>query len=232
MSNPATGPCAVCGQPSVSKYGVCRRTIECRREAQRRWREANPGRGRSYYAANREEINAGQRAHYAANREAERARGRTETARAAGRRRYAANRDRKIEQKRAYYAAHRDELNAQKRAEHAANPELGRARHLYENHGMRPHEWAAMYAAQDGYCYLCSRELDVSGSRTVAVEHDHRCCPQGRSCAACRRGLACAACNKAIGLAGDDPARLRRMADALEAAQLRISQRDAAITLF
>lgn len=231
MGNSATGPCAVCGQPTVSKYGVCRRTIECRREAQRRWSEANPGRGRSYYAANREEINSRQRAHYAANSEAERARGRTETARAAGRRRYAANRDRKTEQKRAYYAAHRDEISAQGRASRAANPEPGRARHLYDNHGMRPHEWAALYTTQDGRCYLCGSELDVSGIRTV-VEHDHRCCPVNRSCVICRRGLACAACNKAVGLAGDDPARLRRMADALEAAQLRISQRDAAITLF
>ena len=41
----------------------------------------------------------------------------------------------------------------------------------------------------------------------------------------CRRGLVHNLCNVAVGFASDDPARLRFMADALEAAQLAVGQR-------
>lgn len=54
--------------------------------------------------------------------------------------------------------------------------------------------------------------------RKVHVDHDHTCCPQGKSCRYCRRGLACHPCNLLIGFARDDPQRLRRIARNLEAA--------------
>jgi hypothetical protein len=50
------------------------------------------------------------------------------------------------------------------------------------------------------------------------LDHDHRCCPRGKSCQYCRRGLACPECNQLIGLAHDDPDRLRRIAANLEIA--------------
>lgn len=87
---------------------------------------------------------------------------------------------------------------------------------------------AAMWQAQDGKCYLCGREMTPGRE---AVDHDHSCCPKDRSCSICRRGLACRKCNLAIGHADDDPARLRRMADALEAANLAVKARKASAAI-
>jgi hypothetical protein len=80
----------------------------------------------------------------------------------------------------------------------------------------------AMWDAQDGKCYLCGEPMDIEH---VRIDHDHSCCSPRTSCETCRRGLAHHRCNIAIGMADDDPARLRRMADALETAQIAFEQR-------
>jgi hypothetical protein len=77
---------------------------------------------------------------------------------------------------------------------------------------------AAMLSAQDGSCYLCGAVL---AQDDINVDHDHDCCPSGKSCSRCRRGLACTRCNTLIGLAGDDPHLLRRIASALESTSTR-----------
>jgi hypothetical protein len=112
----------------------------------------------------------------------------------------------------AYYAANRDKLLAYT---------------LRTDHGLRPDQWAALWDAQDGRCYLCGEPMIQGGASGACIDHDHSCCPEKRSCPVCRRGLACAGCNTSIGLAQDDPARLRRMADALEAANLLVNERKA-----
>ena len=118
----------------------------------------------------------------------------------------------------------KDEIREQDRARYAESPKKRLAYFMYR-HRMRPDEWSAMWATQRGACYLCGDPLEGSA---ITVEHDHACCGPHRSCRICRRGLAHQRCNTAIGNAGDDPVRLRRMADALEAAQRMVSQRMAA----
>lgn len=83
--------------------------------------------------------------------------------------------------------------------------------------------FAAMWDAQHGLCYLCDDPLRPG--RETHIEHDHRCCPNAHSCAYCRRGLACHRCNAVTGHAGDDPARLRLIADRLEAASAAVTAR-------
>jgi len=83
---------------------------------------------------------------------------------------------------------------------------------------MRLDDWAALWNAQNGQCYLCGEPLGTRW-QDVAIEHDHRCCPLRHSCRACRRGLACTGCNVAVGGAQDDPDRLRRIAANLESAR-------------
>lgn len=104
-----------------------------------------------------------------------------------------------------------------------ASPE-GKAAKFRVKHGMNPDDWAAMWAAQGGRCYLCGDDLPERG-RGVHVDHDHSCCPYGKSCACCRRGLSCRNCNAGIGMFGDDPARMRLVADNLEAAKLAAAER-------
>jgi hypothetical protein len=90
-------------------------------------------------------------------------------------------------------------------------------------HGLAiPDTWAAMWDAQNGQCYLCGDPLD---DRSTHVDHDHSCCPPGRSCQVCRRGLACGNCNVAIGLAADDPDRLEQIAGSLRAAKAAVALR-------
>lgn len=62
-----------------------------------------------------------------------------------------------------------------------------------------------MLLAQDGRCLICRGEF----GQTLPVDHCHR---TGKV-----RGLLCHHCNRGIGLFGDDPERLRRAADYVEA---------------
>ena len=126
------------------------------------------------------------------------------------------------------------------REKYAADPEPHREaarRYRVANpgfRGKRDPEWrqklygvslerlTAMLAAQDGGCYLCGEPLDVTAPRGVHVDHDHNCCRGSGSCGTCVRGLACENCNVGIGRFGDDPDRMRRVADNLEMANRRL----------
>lgn len=72
-------------------------------------------------------------------------------------------------------------------------------------------------------CAICATDLTVFALdhkkrfRPVhAVDHDHSCCPGGRSCGRCVRGILCRKCNVAIGYLNDDPALAKAVSDYLE----------------
>lgn len=126
-----------------------------------------------------------------------------------------------------WYDRNKETIAVRHKAQRALDREGANARQRKASarHRHGPHieeDWAAMWVAQEGNCYLCGDPL-VEGN--VHVDHDHRCCPHTHSCRNCRRGLACNRCNQAIGLANDSPERLRRMADGLEVAQQRVAER-------
>lgn len=114
------------------------------------------------------------------------------------------------------------EYAAQRRKTDPAHVERDRVRnkrfaHRYQlksKYGIDPERWHAMLIAQSGRCYLCG---DPMNPVDVSVDHDHGCCPGLKSCGGCVRGLACRWCNQGCGQFKDDPARMRRAADALEA---------------
>lgn len=172
-------------------------------------------RRRAEYALNRDKINAQRRASRNSERDSayQRARYWADPGKAREQRRvwHAQNTEKEHVNRRARYTRDRDEILQ------AATLRRARARH-----GMHPEDWAALWTAQEGRCYLCSEEL-VEGK--VHVDHDHSHCPRNRSCKVCRRGLSCNRCNQAIGLAADDPDRLERMAASLRAAKLAVAQR-------
>jgi hypothetical protein len=92
-----------------------------------------------------------------------------------------------------------------------------------------PAEWARMWGAQAGCCYLCDRPMDRLGN--IHVDHDHSCCPGGErtdSCYACRRGLCHAACNWLVGMVGEDMDLLRLIVDSFAPVQAAARERIAA----
>lgn len=116
------------------------------------------------------------------------------------------------------------------RARRAADPETARlkAREQYRKNGRKhnlkyqfritPEQYAQMIISQEGCCYLCEEQM----TGVIHIDHDRSCCPDKRSCGQCVRGLACQLCNQGIGQFRDDPVRLRRVADNLEKAMLRL----------
>jgi hypothetical protein len=146
---------------------------------------------------------------------------------------------------RQYYQDHREEILENRRAYRAENREQIRERmqryndgkrddrkaaytaekrwaaHLRNSHRMTPGDYEDMWRAQNGCCYLCEEPLERGKTH---IDHDHQCCPQGKSCVLCRRGLACKTCNWAIGHLGDDPDKIRRVADNLAARLLKVKE--------
>ena len=59
-----------------------------------------------------------------------------------------------------------------------------------------------------GLCGTTEGRLDI--------DHDHTCCPNGRTCGKCVRGFLCRPCNVGLGMFGDDPERLRQAAEYIE----------------
>ena len=84
-----------------------------------------------------------------------------------------------------------------------------RAYQLRHRYGIELEEWQAILDRQGGGCAGCLRSEAEVGR--LFVDHDHGCCPGGRSCGRCVRGLLCRACNTALGLVGEDEAVLRSM---------------------
>jgi hypothetical protein len=142
---------------------------------------------------------------------------------------YQANRKRILAARVADPEKHRAYLSYQ-RAYRKANP-YDPADGLKQKHGITMGAWWELYRLQDGRCYLCGNPLPADPSK-VHLDHDHRCCPPRRSCQYCRRGLACLPCNMLIGHAGDDPDRLRRVADNLAAANAQVKIRGDQLALF
>jgi hypothetical protein len=141
------------------------------------------------------------------------------------RRYYQENRDKILAVNRAYVANNREQVRRQKSAWYRQNQDRLISEDRWRRHGMSPETWAELWDKQDGRCYLCGHEMAAADAR---VDHDHSCCPKERSCSVCWRGLAHNQCNMAIGIADESPDQLRRMADALEAAQMAFRERLAA----
>jgi hypothetical protein len=87
-----------------------------------------------------------------------------------------------------------------------AHPEIPRVRTL-RKYGLTPEVYAQLFEEQGGACAICGRE---PVNFRLAVDHDHECCPDRKTCCAhCVRGLMCSNCNLALGLFGDSVGRLR-----------------------
>lgn len=143
------------------------------------------------------------------------------------RRHHAKNAEKRRAYSRQWKKEHPEQVKANKRkswAKVSQDPEVrakARAANRRFVHGPNfDAMWAGMWDAQKGLCYLCEEPL-VPGFDTH-IDHDHSCCPKGRTCSFCRRGLACTRCNKLIGHVKDSPELLRKIAGNLEPAVARV----------
>lgn len=90
-----------------------------------------------------------------------------------------------------------------------------RDRHIRNTYGIEPSDYEALYEAQDGKCYVCRRA--TGKSKSLAVDHDHSCCPGRKSCGKCIRALLCSPCNvRVLGHLRDDVDALRRAIEVIE----------------
>jgi hypothetical protein len=66
-----------------------------------------------------------------------------------------------------------------------------------KTYGITAEQYEALFAAQDGRCWICRRK----SNKRLSVDHDHSCCAGPTSCGQCVRGLLCApdnGCNRAL----------------------------------
>jgi hypothetical protein len=185
---------------------VAQRDPDARREYNRQWEAANAERRRQYH-----------REYYAANAERKREYSRQ----------YAKdNPDRVRETKKRYRRANPQPDRDRARRWEQENPERRRENRNRNKRSARARGYreprilerdrviAAHWHRQDGHCYLCGELLALE---EAILEHDHRCCPNGKWCPRCVRGAAHPTCNAAIGYVLDDPDRLETIARNLRA---------------
>lgn len=90
------------------------------------------------------------------------------------------------------------------------SPECRRLYARLRRHGIGHEDYQRMLSQQGNACAVCRGAWrGWSGRDAPHIDHDHA---TGRV-----RGLLCGSCNTALGRFGDDPARLRRAADYIEA---------------
>lgn len=74
--------------------------------------------------------------------------------------------------------------------------------------GITVEQYGEILARQGGTCAVCrlpeTARHQSGGTKRLAVDHDHSCCPAQKSCGECVRGLLCARCNTALGLLRDN----------------------------
>ena len=93
------------------------------------------------------------------------------------------------------------------------NPDKGNARavRLPRLYGIFLDQYEELLTKQGGVCAICQRRetrVQCGVLQPLAIDHDHKCCPEKKSCGRCIRGLLCESCNLALGLLGEDPQRI------------------------
>jgi hypothetical protein len=90
--------------------------------------------------------------------------------------------------------------------------EYVRAGHRRRKYGLNEASFSKVLDSQKGLCALCELPLGTS----IAVDHDHSCCPGKVSCGKCVRGLLHIRCNGGLGMFDDNPEICRKAAAYLE----------------
>jgi len=123
-----------------------------------------------------------------------------------------ANPERTRAQSRDYKRRNAAVLARRNAAYRRANPQRIAGYSMKHKHGLTMIEYEALLCQQGGVCKVCRQEAEPVGiKRRLHIDHCHE---TGRI-----RGLLCHNCNVSLGLMKDDPARIRALADYLDAAR-------------
>ena len=82
------------------------------------------------------------------------------------------------------------------------NKQRWRKSDLYRRYKISLDYFEELLFAQGGACAVCGTG-EPGGRGSFSVDHDHACCPGGKSCGECVRGLLCHHCNLMLGSARD-----------------------------
>lgn len=72
-----------------------------------------------------------------------------------------------------------------------------RRSHLLRSYNLTLEQYDNLLAAQNGLCAICGRK---PLNDKWAVDHDHHCCPQEKTCGKCVRAILCHSCNLRLGV--------------------------------
>ncbi|AXH46908.1 endonuclease VII [Mycobacterium phage Aminay] len=86
------------------------------------------------------------------------------------------------------------------RAVKKARRQRAHGRHVERTYGLTPAEYAALYAAQGGRCFICQHATGARKALAVDHEHNRPGCDHAPSvgCRECVRCLACTTCNRIV----------------------------------
>lgn len=109
------------------------------------------------------------------------------------------NPERKKETHNKWYQENKETINEEKRAWRKNNYNKARKKErsteLRVRYNISLDLFDEMVDRQEGKCAICGRVP----KGTMAIDHDHNCCPESRSCGQCIRGLLCSSCNGKLG---------------------------------
>lgn len=117
---------------------------------------------------------------------------------------YWENREDLVEKKRVYNDTNRESINAKGKIYRDTDPDKNKNRKLKYYYNITLDQYNNMLEEQNHVCAIC-HGINKTTGKDLFVDHDHACCPGGRSCGECVRGLLCNICNWAIGALNDDP---------------------------
>ena len=86
-------------------------------------------------------------------------------------------------------------------------PEDNKKRKLKHLYNISVTQFESLKEKQNNLCAICDSYQITRNStnyRELCIDHDHSCCPLGKSCGKCIRGLLCDKCNRGIGNFNDD----------------------------
>lgn len=127
---------------------------------------------------------------------------------------YNRNKEKQAEYNRAWREANPDRCREYTKKQ-LCKPGQRRRKKLRERYGLSPAQYYVIFESQGFACAVCKDDSIAENTKRRHVDHCHATGDV--------RGILCQGCNTALGMAKDDPARLRALADYLEHHQTKKS---------